>query len=174
MAYNKEKTSKFISLILRHKPEAGNMELDEHGWASVEKLLKATNITFEQLEDIVYTDEKSRYSFNTDKSLIRANQGHSVDVDVELLEKAPPDILYHGTATRFLDSIFTKGLTKQTRKYVHLSKDYDTAIKVGKRHGNPVVLKIDAARMWCNGYKFYLSDNGIWLTDNVPVEYISK
>lgn len=174
MGYNKEKTSKFISLILRHKPEAGNLELDKHGWASVDKLLDATKISMEQLEDIVYTDEKNRYSFNADKTLIRANQGHSIDVDVELLEMAPPDILYHGTATRFLDGIFAEGLKKQSRKYVHLSKDFDTAVKVGKRHGNPIVLKIDALRMWCDGYKFYIANNGVWLTDNIPVDYISK
>ena len=114
---------------------------------------------------------KKRYELNTAKSKIRARQGHSIPVDVELKEVMPPDILYHGTATRFLDSIFKKGLIKGNRLYVHLSGDEETAIKVGSRHGKPYVLKVNAKKMYNDGYKFYLSNNDVWLIDNVPTNY---
>lgn len=166
------RTSRYLSLILRHKPEVVGIELDKHGWAKVSELLPAMKLDMETLEEIVNTDEKGRYKFNEDRTLIRANQGHSIDVDVELKEATPPDILYHGTGWKSVDSIMKTGLDKRTRKYVHLSKDIDTAIKVGKRHGNPVVLTIDAGIMYEHGYKFYISENGVWLTEKVPKHYI--
>lgn len=174
---NLDKLSVFISLVLRHKPDAANIILDEHGWANVEELLYGINetgrkIDMEILEEIVAADYKQRYSFNQDKTLIRANQGHSIPVDVELQEKNPPVFLYHGTATRFLEKILNDGLKAMSRLYVHLSKDIETALKVGKRHGTPVILKIYSGDMHKDGYKFYLSENGVWLTKKVDTEYI--
>lgn len=124
------------------------------------------------LEKIVKEDKKGRYSFNDDKTLIRANQGHSVKVDVELTQATPPDILYHGTGEKYLENILKTGLDKRSRLYVHLSKDIDTAKNVGARHGKPVILKIKTKEMTSDGFKFYLSDNGVWLVDNVPTKYI--
>ena len=174
-AYVKE--SRFLALVLRHKPEEAGITLDEHGWADVDDLVAGMSarhpLSIEILEEIVATDSKGRYSFNEDHSMIRANQGHSVDVDVELEEKEPPKILYHGTAGRFLDSILAQGLVPKSRLYVHLSADEATAIKVGHRHGSPVVLSIDAFMMYNAGIKFYLSKNGVWLTKHVPSQYIS-
>lgn len=172
-----DKLSVFISLVLRHKPEAAGICLDEHGWADVDELLKGINdtgrtIDMDILEEIVRTDNKQRYSFNEDKTLIRANQGHSIPVDVELEEKKPPQYLFHGTAERFLDAVMTEGLKPMSRLYVHLSKDKETAVKVGKRHGKPVVLKIRAEEMYNDGSKFYLSANGVWLTKAVDRKYI--
>ena len=171
-------TSKYISLILRHKPEVIGISLDEHGWANVSELVAGINKTqsfsMEQLEEIVRTDSKKRYSFNEDKTLIRANQGHSIPVDVELPEKQPPDILYHGTGEKYVSSIDRQGLIPKSRLYVHLSKDSDTAVKVGTRHGNPVVYRVDAHKMAEDGYKFYLPVNGVWLTKEVPMKYLSK
>ena len=171
-----DKLSVFISLVLRHKPEAAHIKLDEHGWANVEELLNGINdtgrkIDMEILEEIVATDNKHRYSFNQDKTLIRANQGHSVPVDVELKEQEPPEFLFHGTATKFLNSIINEGLQPMSRLYVHLSKDTETALKVGKRHGDPMILKIYSGDMYRDGYKFYLSENGVWLTEKVDVKY---
>lgn len=171
-----DKLSVFISLVLRHKPETAGITLDEHGWANVEELLRGINetgrkINMEILENIVATDNKQRYSFNEDKTLIRANQGHSIPVDVGLKEQNPPEILYHGTATRFLNSILNDGLKPMSRLYVHLSKDIETAWKVGKRHGDPVILKINSRDMYKDGYKFYLSENGVWLIEKVDAKY---
>jgi len=172
-----DKLSVFISLILRHNPDAACIKLDEHGWANVNELIDGIKntgrtINMDILEEIVRTDNKQRYSFNQDKTLIRANQGHSIPVDVELEEKQPPQYLYHGTANRFLDSIMVEGLKPMSRLYVHLSKDEETALKVGKRHGKPVVLKIKTEEMLKNGVKFYLSQNGVWLTKYVDEKYI--
>lgn len=172
-----DKLSVFISLILRHKPDVAGIQLDEHGWANVDELINGINntgrnIDINILEEIVTTDNKQRYSFNDDKTLIRANQGHSIPVDVELEEKQPPEYLYHGTADRFLDSITTEGLKPMSRLYVHLSSDEETALKVGKRHGKPVVLRIKSEEMYNDGIKFYLSQNGVWLTKYVDVKYI--
>lgn len=173
---NLDKLSVFISLVLRHKPNAANIVLDEHGWANVEELLNGINetgrkIDMDILEKIVATDNKQRYSFNQEKTLIRANQGHSIPVDVELKEEEPPGFLYHGTATRFLDAILNDGLKPMSRLYVHLSKDIETALKVGKRHGDPIVLKVCSGDMYKDGYKFYLAENGVWLTKKVDVKY---
>lgn len=166
--------SKFISLILRHKPDVIGIALDRYGWADVKELINGVGIEMSDLEHIVDTDQKQRYSFNEDKTKIRANQGHSIKVDLQFKEEKPPFELYHGTAIKFLDSIMTTGLVKGSRQYVHLSKDVDTAFKVGKRHGKPVVLVIDCDRMVSDGYKFFISENGIWLTDKVPVKYIKS
>ncbi len=171
-------TSKFISLILRHKPEAIGISLDEHGWANVDDLIEGVNrtnpLTMEDLERIVAEDEKQRYSFNEDKTLIRANQGHSVPVDVELDEVVPPEILYHGTATKYEEAIDREGLIPISRLYVHLSGDEETARKVGARHGKPVLYRIRSGQMHQDGYTFYRSVNGVWLTKEVPVKYMEK
>lgn len=172
------KTSKFVSLILRHKPEVIGITLDEHGWADVEKLVAGIQRTqafdMEMLEEIVRTDHKQRYSFNEDKTLIRANQGHSVPVDVELSVIKPPEVLYHGTGQKYVDSIDKIGLIPKSRLYVHLSGDIDTAVKVGSRHGKPVVYRVASGRMEEDGYVFYRSVNGVWLTKEVSVSYLEK
>ena len=174
-----DRLSKFLSLILRHNPDAAHVTLDEHGWANVEELLAGIQSTgrkidMEILEEIVATDNKQRYSFNQNKTLIRANQGHSIAVDVELKEQEPPEFLYHGTATRFLGSIEREGLKPMSRLYVHLSKDIETALKVGERHGVPVVLKVHSGDMYRDGYQFYLSENGVWLTPKVDAKYFER
>ena len=157
---SEERLSVFLSLVLRHQPEAAGITLDEHGWADV--------------EDIVRTDEKGRYSFNEDRTLIRANQGHSIPVDVELTETAPPQVLYHGTASRFEQAILEQGLKPMSRLYVHLSGDAKTALTVGRRHGNPVVFEVDSGRMSRDGEHFYISQNGVWLTKRVKPEYLKR
>ena len=171
-------TSKFLSLILRHKPETIGIKLDEHGWADVSELISGISKTrpfdMKMLEEIVRTDNKQRYSFNEDKTLIRANQGHSIPVDVELEKKTPPEFLYHGTGEKFVSSIDKEGLLSKSRLYVHLSKDTDTAVKVGSRHGKPVVYRVEAGKMADDGYEFFLSVNGVWLTKAVPAEYLTK
>ncbi|MFM2307588.1 MAG: hypothetical protein RLZZ367_2257 [Bacteroidota bacterium] len=170
-------TGKFISLVLRHKPEEIGLQLDANGWADVNELIEKLNakgagIDFEILNEIVATNNKKRFAFNDDKTRIRASQGHSIEVDVELQHATPPDVLYHGTAEKNLASIMAGGLNKQQRLHVHLSAQYDTAINVGSRHGKPVVLQIDAAAMSRDGIVFYLSQNNVWLVDEVPVMYI--
>lgn len=165
--------SKMIALILRHKPETIGITLDEHGWANVDELLKGVGIYMEELEFIVKTDDKQRYSFNEDKTLIRANQGHSIPVDVELEEARPPEFLWHGTGEKYVQSICGEGLIPKSRLYVHLSLDEETAVNVGKRHGVPALFRVDAIKMYNDGYKFYLSKNGVWLTKHVPVKYLS-
>ena len=171
-------TSKFLSLILRHKPETIGIKIDEHGWADVSELISGISKTrpfdMKMLEEIVRTDSKQRYSFNEDKTLIRANQGHSIPVDVELEKKTPPEFLYHGTGEKFVSSIDKEGLLSKSRLYVHLSKDTETAVKVGSRHGKPVVYRVEAGKMADDGYEFFLSVNGVWLTKAVPAEYLSK
>lgn len=173
-----QETSKYLSLILRHKPEVIGIMLDEHGWANVDELIegiaKTQPMDMELLEKIVSEDEKQRYSFNEDKSLIRANQGHSIPVDVELRKTEPPDILWHGTGMKYVDSIDREGLIPKSRLYVHLSKDIDTAVKVGRRHGKPIVYQVNARKMRKDGYDFFLSVNGVWLTKNVSPQYLTK
>ena len=170
--------SKFLSLVLRHKPEEIGITLDENGWTDVPTLLskmttKGNRITHDQLRHIVVTNNKKRFAFNHDESRIRANQGHSIDVELGYTAKQPPQCLYHGTATRFLDIILKEGLKKMNRHHVHLSADEQTARTVGNRHGKPVVLLVQAGKMAENGHTFYQSDNGVWLTDHVPVSYLS-
>lgn len=170
--------SRFISLVLRHKPEAIGITLDEHGWADVNELIAGVNRTqpldMETLEEIVRTDEKQRYSFSGDKTLIRANQGHSIPVDVELPQSEPPELLYHGTAERFTAAIEAEGLRPMSRLYVHLSKDAETARKVGSRHGKPVIYEVLAGEMSRRGFEFWLSVNGVWLTRAVPPEFLRR
>ena len=171
-----EKASKFMSYALRHDPKAVGLVLDEGGWADVSALVIASNghhpLTEELLYEVVAACEKQRYALSDDKKRIRARQGHSIKVDLNLTPIQPPDFLYHGTATRFLDMILDKGLLKMERQHVHLSKDSDTAYKVGSRHGSPIILTIDAKKMHQDGFQFFLSENNVWLTDHVPVLYI--
>lgn len=171
-------TGKFIALILRHKPEVIGIHLDEHGWANVDELIAGISKTQEfnmaMLEEIVRTDNKQRYSFNDDKTKIRANQGHSIPVDVELEQKTPPDVLWHGTGEKYVSSIEVEGLIPKTRLYVHLSSDPDTAIKVGSRHGKPVVYEVATKEMKDDGYVFFQSVNGVWLTKQVPTKYLKR
>jgi putative RNA 2'-phosphotransferase len=167
-----------MSLVLRHKPEHLGLELDENGWVDVDMLLAAMNsqqlnVDRQLLEQVVTGNDKQRFAFSEDRLRIRANQGHSIDVDVELEERDPPEVLLHGTVDKFLDAIRQSGLKKMNRQHVHLSADLNTASKVGSRRGKPVILEIDSAAMKQAGYVFYLSANGVWLTDHVPIEYIS-
>lgn len=163
---------------MRHKPETMGISLDEHGWANVDELIKGIAKTREFnmdiLEEVVKTDNKQRYSFNEDKTLIRANQGHSIPVDVELDEVEPPAELWHGTGEKYVESIEKMGLIPKSRLYVHLSKDSDTANNVGRRHGKPVLYTVKTGDMFKDGYKFFLSKNGVWLTKEVPVKYLEK
>ena len=172
------RVSKYISLILRHKPEVIGIQLDAHGWADVNALLAGISqkypINRDTLEEIVRSDSKQRYAFNEDRTKIRANQGHSVQVDVELPVTEPPETLYHGTAQRFAASIEAQGLLPRSRLYVHLSPDQETAEKVGRRHGEPVIYLVDAGQMHRDGYLFYMSANGVWLTRAVPVTYLKR
>ena len=175
-----KRTSVFISLILRHQPEVIGITLDEHGWADVKELINGINrtgkytIDMDILREIVRTDSKQRYSFNEDETLIRANQGHSINVDVELKECAPPEILYHGTGEKYVQSIKKEGLKPQSRLYVHLSADEQTAVNVGSRHGTPHVFKVLSGEMHRQGYSFRLSENGVWLTKYVPENFIKE
>jgi putative RNA 2'-phosphotransferase len=171
--------SKFISLVLRHKPEEIGLTLDQYGYMNTSDLIKGINekgykATISDIERILEEDDKQRYSFNNDKTKIKANQGHSITVNLELQAIEPPKVLYHGTATRFSESIFKEGIKKQKRQYVHLSADIETATKVGKRHGELVVFKVNSQQMYEDGCKFYLSENKVWLTDYVPIKYFSK
>lgn len=169
----------YLSLILRHKPEEAGIKLDKNGWAKVDELIKGVSRKYKGfnkdiLEGIVAADEKQRYSFNDDHTLIRANQGHSIPVDVELEKKRPPEYLYHGTGEKYMDSINNIGLIPKSRLYVHLSDDMLKAVEVGGRHGDPVVYRVNADAMHKAGFIFYLSKNGVWLTERVPVWAIER
>ncbi len=173
----KKKTSKFLSYVLRHHPELINLNLDENGWANVDELItKSKNdsqgFTFEELDEIVQTNDKKRFIFNEDKTRIRANQGHSIDINLALIPQQPPEFLYHGTAQSNIESILEKGIEKRSRQQVHLSQDKETATKVGMRHGKPIILTINTQKMFEDGLKFYLSENNVWLTDFVDATYI--
>jgi putative RNA 2'-phosphotransferase len=175
----KKKISKFLSYVLRHHPELINLNLDENGWADVDELItKSTNdsqgFTFEELNEIVKTNDKKRFIFNEDKTRIRANQGHSIDVDLALKSQQPPEFLYHGTAQNNVGSILENGIEKRSRQHVHLSIDKETAANVGMRHGKPAILTIKTGKMFKEGIEFYLSDNEVWLTDFVDAKYILK
>lgn len=170
-------TSKFLSLVLRHKPSTIGLELDAAGWASVDELLaKAASahhtLSRALLEKVVETSDKKRFAFSEDGLRIRANQGHSVDVELGLPPVAPPARLYHGTASRFLDAILAEGLSKRQRHHVHLSESRETATAVGGRYGQPVLLAVDSQRMAAEGYLFFRSDNNVWLIDHVPPVYL--
>ena len=170
-------TSKFLSLILRHQPEKIGLSLDANGWADVAELLRLSAaagkpLTRTLLEEVVTTSDKQRFVLSEDGLKIRANQGHSISVDLGLTPQVPPPVLFHGTATRFLESIRQQGLLKGSRQHVHLSPDEVTATKVGQRHGKPVVLKVTAGEMHAAGRLFYCSANGVWLTDYVPPVFL--
>ncbi len=160
---------KRLAFLLRHDK---NYAFDVHGWREVNDLVVNHGYTMEELREIVATNNKQRYEFSEDMTRIRARQGHSIQVDVELAEATPPDMLYHGTAKAFMESIMSQGIQKGKRLYVHLSTTIDMATKVGERHGKPVVLAIDAKRMHDDGIKFFLSRNSVWLTEFVDVNYI--
>lgn len=171
------KLSKFLSLILRHKPETIGIELDANGWTDVETLIQKSNrsgFRFDKtiLKHIVETNAKSRFAFNETHDKIRASQGHSVSVALGYVPRKPPQLLYHGTAEKSVASIMQTGLQKKARHHVHLSTDIETAIKVGQQHGTPVVLEVLAERMFDEQYEFFLSQNGVWLTDHVPADYL--
>lgn len=173
-----EKTSKFLSFVLRHKPEAIGLELDPNGWVDLAELIEkaSSEISLDRglIQQVVATSDKQRFALSEDGERIRANQGHSVKVDLELTPKDPPTVLYHGTATRFLPSILEEGLRPGQRHHVHLSAEVETATSVGQRHGAPVVLQISAAEMLAQGHVFFLSKNGVWLTDKVPSAFLRE
>ncbi|MEL6864168.1 MAG: RNA 2'-phosphotransferase [Bacteroidota bacterium] len=169
--------SKFISMILRHRPGAIGIELDPQGWANVEELIeklnqRAWNIHFDTLVKLVEQNDKQRFAFNADRTKIRANQGHSIPIDLGYISKEPPAILYHGTGKKYVASILKTGLNKQKRHHVHLSADRETAHKVGQRHGKPVIFEVQTGEMYRAGFEFFCSDNGVWLTDRVPLDYL--
>lgn len=177
---NKHKNiGKLMSLALRHNPAVLNLELDPQGWVPVDDLIKGIQskgirMDLERLTEIVETNDKKRYSFSDDKLKIRANQGHSISVDLGLEPIEPPYTLYHGTVGKFVTEILEKGLLRMSRQHLHLSHTKDTAVVVGSRRGRPVILKIKAKEMYEKGYDFYRSENGVWLTDHVPPEFIER
>lgn len=172
-----KKISKLLSLVLRHQPEVLGIVLDQQGWTPTDSLLEAVNnhgipIDINLLKDVVRENDKQRFAFNKDHSLIRANQGHSIDIALKLAPTQPPHVLYHGTVRKFLSSIKDSGLIKMSRQHVHLSPDMETALKVGSRRGKAIILKVEALKMHEAGHQFFLSENKVWLTDHVPVDYI--
>ena len=173
---NHKKVSKFLSFVLRHNPQSIDLSLDVNGWADIDELIEKSRdkIVFnkELIVEVVKNNDKQRFIIKNNK--IRANQGHSIEVDLELKSVTPPDVLYHGTATKFIASIMKEGLSKQKRQHVHLSKDIQTATNVGQRHGKLVMLEVDAKKMFEEGVKFYLSHNGVWLTDSVGVKFLKE
>lgn len=171
------KVSKRLSYVLRHHPEAIELVMDEEGWVEVDMLLDRFSnnyfpITLDNLKTVVAENNKKRFAFSDDEAYIRASQGHSLNIDLGYEVIKPPECLYHGTATRFIHSIREQGLKKQKRHHVHLSADEDTATQVGSRHGKPIILIVNALEMHQEGYKFFQSENGVWLTEKVPVKYI--
>lgn len=175
MNASKEKEiSKKLSYVLRHRPDSIGIQLDSMGWTDVDLLLEKLHISIEELEYVVVNNKKKRFDLSDDKLRIRANQGHSVEVYLDLVPQTPPKVLYHGTATRFLDSIARTGLQKMNRHHVHLSSDIETAKQVGMRHGKLHVLLINSGAMSETGILFYKTKNNVWLTDSVDVQYISN
>jgi putative RNA 2'-phosphotransferase len=177
MKFEDESLSKQLSYVLRHAPSSVGLELNGEGWASIEHLIECLRraghgISREKLNHIVETSDKKRFTISDDGTRIRAAQGHSIPVALGLPPSTPPDVLYHGTATRFMESILCEGLKPRSRLQIHLSADTETAARVGKRHGQPAVLRIDSREMIKQGFKFYRADNGVWLTDMVPAEFI--
>lgn len=172
------KLGKFLSLVLRHQPDLIGIQLDPHGWVDIETLLEKCRsygkpIDRETLSTIVATNNKKRYRISEDGRQIRAQQGHSVSIALEYEAVPPPPVLYHGTAERFLESIFQSGLLRQKRHHVHLSADRDTASQVGRRHGKLAILQVNTSRMVREGYEFFCTPNGVWLTDTVPPEFLT-
>lgn len=175
----KTKISKFLSLVLRHKPETIGIKLDENGWVDVQELILKSNdygvnYDLDILKDIVETNTKKRFAFNTFMDRIRASQGHSVNVELGYTNKQPPEFLYHGTAQKFVDSIMKTGLEKRNRQHVHLSHELETALKVGQRHGKPFIFEVTAKQMHQDNFEFFLSENGVWLTEAVPLKYLRE
>jgi putative RNA 2'-phosphotransferase len=171
----KKKTSRFLSLVLRHKPEAINISLDQEGWTDVDKLLKnMRNLSRQQLELLVSDNDKQRFEFSEDGKRIRASQGHSLKVDLQLVSKKPPDRLYHGTFPKAMEYITSDGLKPMSRHHVHMAADTSTAVTVGSRRGAPILLEISAGKMFDIGYEFYCSNNGVWLTDKVPPIFLKE
>ncbi len=176
-----KKRSKFFSTLLRHRPDLIGLEIEEGGWTNIKDFLNKINkhnngksITLQELEYIVETDDKKRFGFNEDKTKIRANQGHSINVKMNYEPKTPPSVLYHGTATKNVDSILKNGILKGNRQYIHLSTDQETAFKVGSRHGKPYIFKIETFKMQAAAIEFYCSENGVWLVDFIPKEFLEK
>lgn len=172
-----KRISKRLSLHLRHEPEGLGLTLQEGGWVDVDELIKAFSkvhfsITREELEEVVQNNDKQRFAFDETKTRIRASQGHSVEVDLQLEPQTPPEVLYHGTAQKNLQAVLESGLKRMSRHAVHLSTDKETALKVGTRHGKPVMLRICAGEMHRAGHVFYCSANGVWLTDEVPTQWL--
>jgi putative RNA 2'-phosphotransferase len=179
MAEELKSSSKFLSYVLRHAPESIGLTLDANGWVAVDELLAKAGAAGRRLdrttlEEIVATSDKKRFTLSDDGSRIRAAQGHSVEVALGLQPVTPPGTLYHGTATRFLDAIRAEGLKPGSRQQVHLSADAATATAVGSRHGKPVVLRVAAGAMHVAGHSFFRADNGVWLTDHVPSQFLSE
>ncbi|MGW6916766.1 RNA 2'-phosphotransferase [Kitasatospora sp. NPDC054939] len=173
------RTSKLLSRVLRHDPGSIGIELDAAGWVRVDALLAAlsargTRLDRAGLDHVVATNNKRRFAYSEDGLSIRASQGHTVAVDLGLAAAEPPSVLFHGTTGRNLDAIYREGLRPMARQDVHLSADTDTAVRVGSRHGRPVVLAVDAAAMAAAGHVFRVSANGVWLTDAVPPQYLGR
>ena len=171
--------SKFLSLVLRHQPELIGITLDNNGWADIDELIEKSRgaqilLDPQIIKYIVDTNTKKRFALNDEQTKIRANQGHSIGIELNLPAAVPPNELYHGTAQRFVESISFSGLIRQQRQHVHLSADRETAVKVGARHGKPFVFTVMAGRMHDDGFVFFLADNGVWLTDHVPEKYLLK
>jgi putative RNA 2'-phosphotransferase len=169
--------SKFLSLLLRHQPEKLQLDMDSEGWVLIHQLLDKLNdsgntLSREELQEIVDTNDKKRFVISKDSLKIRASQGHTIDIDLKLKSQDPPHFLYHGTSEDSVKSILKEGLKPQSRNHVHLSSDIETATKVGMRKGKVKILKILAKKMNFDGYKFYISENGVWLADFVPSKYI--
>lgn len=177
MSRKLETTSKFLSFVLRHKPEAIGLSLDSEGWAEIDQLIRLANghgarLTRETLLETVATSDKKRFALSPEGSRIRANQGHSIQANLNLQPLTPPQVLFHGTATRFESSIRSQGLVAGSRQYVHLSADKSAALQVGKRYGKPILLEVEALAMSRNGHEFFMLANGIWLTRAVPTIYL--
>lgn len=170
--------SKFLSLVLRHQPKRIQLELDAQGWTEIARLIELSALagmrfTHDQLLQVVQGNDKQRFTLSADGLRIRAAQGHSIGVELGLTSKAPPEVLFHGTATRFLEAILAEGLKPRSRQHVHLSADLETAVRVGQRHGKPVVLQVDALSMHQQGHLFWQADNGVWLADAVPARFLT-
>lgn len=174
-----KKVSKSLSYVLRHRPDTVGLELGDGGWVAVDELISAfrssgKRMSVALLETVVANNDKQRFEFSEDRTKIRARQGHSTEVDLGYQPAVPPDVLYHGTATKNLESIQQQGLIKGRRHHVHMSTNKETMLDVARRHGKPVLLSIDAKRMLADGHEFFITGNNVWLTDHVPPEYIDS
>jgi len=170
--------SKLLSLVLRHTPERIGITLDKNGWTDIKQLISKAKkagykLTLEEILETVQTNDKQRFTISEDGRKIRAAQGHSIDIDLALHPIEPPEILFHGTASANLNSIFEQGIQSAKRQYVHLSSNEETALKVGNRHGKAIVLKISSGQMFKEGFNFFKADNGVWLTDHILPKYIN-